>query len=103
MSDIAALLDEVASAGGGFALSGDRVRVRAPHPLPAALMERLSAAKPAVVKALKARPVCCECKLAILEPAVAWWGGEPVHASCGLKAWEREWLAKAPNRETAAA
>lgn len=103
MSDVDALLDEAASAGVRFALSGDRVRMWAPRQPPAALLERLRAAKPAVVDALKARPLCCECGRLIIEPVRDWWGGEPVHHACGLRAWEREWQVYAPHREPAAA
>ncbi len=103
MSDIAALLDEVASAGGEFALSGDRLSVRAPHPLPPELMERFRSNKPAVVQALKSRPRCSECGCPIVEDVRDWWNGEPVHHACGLQAWEREWQAHAPHRVAAVA
>jgi len=47
-----ALLTEVRSAGGAVALDGDVLKVTAPEPLPAALIDRLRAAKPELLQVL---------------------------------------------------
>jgi NAD-dependent SIR2 family protein deacetylase len=54
------------------------------------MVEKLRRDKPEVVEVLRLLPVCCECDAKILEPAIAWWGGKPVHLDCGKAAWARE-------------
>jgi hypothetical protein len=50
-----ALLDEIASAGGRIEAHGDRLRLRAPTPLPPELIARIRDAKPVLLAAISAR------------------------------------------------
>ena len=88
-----ALVAETVAAGGRFQLDDNRVRVSALAPLPGELLERLRIHKPNLIAWLRSRPVCCECRQPITEPVVAWWGGEPAHAGCGERAWQKAWAA----------
>lgn len=89
--DAAALVARASSAGVGLSIDGDRVRMRAEAPPPAGLVAELRARKGEVLVYLRSRPVCAECRAPIIEPVRSWWGGEPVHHACGVRAWERDW------------
>ena len=88
-----ALVAETLAVGGRFQIDDDRVRVSAPAPLPGELLARLRVHKPDLIAWLRSRPVCCECRQPITEAVVAWWGGEPAHAGCGERAWQKAWAA----------
>lgn len=96
--EIEALLREASDAGVYFVTDGrDSLRYRARKEPAAALLARLQAAPKAdMIAVLRRRPRCCECGHRIIEPAVAWLGGEPVHRGCGERAWRAAWQAKAP-------
>ncbi len=98
---VVSILLEAVQAGAAFSLRPDGVAVS--KPLPAPLVAKLRANKPAVLSYLATRPRCSECGCPIVEDVRDWWNGEPVHHACGLQAWEREWKVYAPHREPAAA
>jgi hypothetical protein len=98
-----ALLSDLAAKGVLIAADGERITLDAPKGvLTPDLTERLRAGKPAILRALRHRPACCECHRPIIEEPCAWWGGQPVHRQCGERAWRREWQASATRGEVAA-
>lgn len=53
MSDIGVLVHEAKALGAKFEISGDRVKVAAPRPLPSTLLEKLRARKPDLLEFLQ--------------------------------------------------
>jgi hypothetical protein len=99
-----ALLTDLAAKGVSVLADGEHLSVEGPTAfLTDAVVERLRALKPAVLSTLRRRPACCECRRPIIEDPCAWWGGQPVHLSCGERAWQREWQGSAATRGEVAA
>ena len=78
-----ALLAQVAEAGGWIEARGDRLRVTAPQPLPADLVARIRAAKPALLAALAEVPDWHACH----REALAHWGVLHPAADTARLAW----------------
>jgi hypothetical protein len=85
------LLFELHDRGFRVAVTGGRFRLCGPkEALPDDLAQLLRENRPAVLRVIAQRPICCECGYIIIDRE-AWWGGDPCHRECGEAAWRRVW------------
>jgi hypothetical protein len=93
---IEALLADLERRGVRLRAGEDKLRLSDPrHALAEDDLTRLRRHKPEILALLAGRPCCGVCGYALIEEPTNWWGLDPCHRDCGLRAWRRHWGADA--------